>query len=213
MNYTGNFKYNDLFGWGTGNDPLNFNTNISNSNYQEWHNYNSTIGSEWYTLSKNEWAYILDSRTTNLRFLKAKIQTDDNVYVKGLILFPDGFAWPSHVVASTTIYGKINSRTDDFTESITVTQWNSLQNKGAVFLPAGGYRTLRGNCRDNPIPDSEYGNISDVQSGGYYWSRDELSSNTSNASHLRFGSNYVATANANGVKTYGYSVRLVKNVQ
>lgn len=208
VNYTGNLKYIDLFGWGTGNDPLNFNTNISNSNYQEWHNYNSTIGSEWYTLSKAEWAYILDSRTTNLRFLKATVNG-----VKGLILFPDGFAWPSHVIASTTIYGKINSKTDNFTEAITTTQWTSLENKGAIFLPAGGYRTLRGNCRDNPIPNSEYGNISNVQSAGYYWSRDELSSNTSNASHLRFGSNYVATANTNGEKKTGYSVRLVRNVQ
>ena len=202
VNYTSNNYDFDLFGWGTGADPLNFNTNISD--YQNWGN---NVGTGWYVLSKDEWKYILDDRTTNLRFLKATVNG-----VKGLILFPDGFAWPSHVVASTTIYSKINNKGANFAETINSTQWTSLENKGAVFLPAGGYRTLR-NCSDSPIPSSEHGTISNVQSDGYYWSRDELSSNTSNASHLRFGSNYVATANANGVKKYGYSVRLVKNVQ
>ena len=204
----------DLFGWGTGNDPLNFNTN--KTTFTEWHNYSypQIIGSEWYTLSKDEWNYILDSRTTNLRFLKAKIKTgNSNYYVYGLILFPDGFAWPSHVVPSATIYGKINSKTDNFTESITVTQWTSLENKGAIFLPAGGYRTLRGGCNYSGISSNEVGSISDAGAKGFYWASDEVSSNTNNANNLRFFSNNIVTPTAGGEKKTGYSVRLVKNVQ
>lgn len=193
----------DLFGWGTGSDPLNFKTN--KSSFTDWNNYNNIIGSEWYTLSIAEWSYILDSRTTNLRFLKATVNG-----VKGLILFPDGFAWPSHVIGSTTIYDKINIKNDAFTESITTTQWTSLENKGAVFLPTGGYRTLRGGCNYTGIPSDEVGSISNSSTHGYYWARDAV--DATNAKNLRiFGLN-IATATAAEKKT-GYSVRLVKNVQ
>lgn len=193
----------DLFGWGTGSDPLNFKDN--KSSFTDWNNYNNDIGSEWYTLSIAEWGYILDSRTTNLRFLKATVNG-----VKGLILFPDGFAWPSHVIVSTTIYGKINSKTDNFTETITSTEWTSLENKGAVFLPAGGYRTLRGGCYYTGITQNEKGAISNSSTHGYYWARDAVDAD--NAKHLRFfGTNILTTRNEE--KKTGYSVRLVKNVQ
>ncbi len=198
-NYTKSGYWIDLFGWGTGNDPLNFNTN--NSSFTDW----TSIGSGWYTLSIAEWAYILDSRTTNLRFLKATVNG-----VKGLILFPDGFAWPSHVIASTTIYGKINSKTDNFTEAITTTQWTSLENKGAIFLPAGGYRTLRGGPTASNIPSTEKGRITNSSTHGYYWARD--AADNTNAYNLRiFGQGIVTTTAAE--KKTGYSVRLVRNVQ
>ena len=200
-NHTFEGHWIDLFGWGTGNDPLNFSDN--KSSFTDWNNYNNIIGSEWYTLSIAEWSYILDSRTTNLRFLKATVNG-----VKGLILFPDGFAWPSHVIGSTTIYGKINSKTDGFTESITANQWTSLENKGAVFLPAGGFRTLRGGCTD--AGTSEKGAISNSSTHGYYWAKDAVDAD--NAKHLRFfGTNILTTRNEE--KKTGYSVRLVKNVQ
>ena len=189
----------DLFGWGTGSGPLNFSDN--NSSFTDW----TSIGSEWYTLSIAEWSYILDNRTTNLRFLKATVNG-----VKGLILFPDGFAWPSHVIGSTTIYGKINSKNDAFTESITANQWTSLENKGAVFLPTGGYRTLRGGCNYTGIPSDEQGSINNSSTHGYYWASDEADAN--NAKNLRIFGQNIATATAAEKKT-GYSVRLVKDVQ
>ena len=198
-NHTYQLHWIDLFGWGTGSAPLNFNTN--ESSFTDW----TSIGSGWYTLSIAEWNYILDSRTTNLRFLKATVNG-----VKGLILFPDGFAWPSHVIVSTTIYGKINSKTDNFTETITSTEWTSLENKGAVFLPAGGYRTLRGGCYYTGINQNEKGAISNSSTHGYYWARDAVDAD--NAKHLRFfGTNILTTRNEE--KKTGYSVRLVKNVQ
>ena len=200
--HTSRGNWIDLFGWGTGSDPINFNTN--KSSFTDWNNYNN-IGSEWYTLSIAEWSYILDSRTTNLRFLKAQVNG-----VKGLILFPDGFAWPSHVIGSTTIYDKINIKDDGFTESITADQWTSLENKGAVFLPITGYRTLRGGNNDGNIPSNEVGSISNSSTHGYYWARDEADANT--AYNLRiFGQGIVTTTAAE--KKTGYSVRLVKNVQ
>ena len=197
--HTSRGNWIDLFGWGTGSDPINFNTN--KSSFTDW----TSIGSGWYTLSIAEWSYILDSRTTNLRFLKATVNG-----VKGLILFPDGFAWPSHVIGSTTIYDKINIKDDGFTESITADQWTSLENKGAVFLPAGGYRTLRGGNNDGNIPSDEVGSISNSSTHGYYWARD--AADNTNAYNLRiFGQGIVTTTAAE--KKTGYSVRLVKNVQ
>ena len=114
------------------------------------------------------------------------------------------------MIVSTTIYGKINSKTDNFTETITSTEWTSLENKGAVFLPAGGYRTLRGGCYYTGINQNEKGAISNSSTHGYYWARDAVDAD--NAKHLRFfGTNILTTRNEE--KKTGYSVRLVKNVQ
>ncbi len=205
-NYTGNLQYIDLFGWGTGADPLNFSDN--KATLSNWGDYlGSEFESGWYTLSIAEWDYILNGRTSNLRFLKATVNG-----VKGLILFPDGFAWPSHVIENnTTIYGKINSKTDNFTETITSTQWTSLENKGAIFLPTGGYRINRGGYSN--ISDGTSGSINNASTFGYYWASDAYNSNI--AYHLRFFSTNVTTSitNTNFPKKYGCSVRLVRNVQ
>ena len=134
--------------------------------------------------------------------------------MKGLILFPDGFAWPSHVIESTTIYSKINSKTDGFTETITADQWTSLENKGAVFLPAGGYRTLRGGCYYRGIDLNEKGAIYNYSTNGYYWARDAVDANANIANSLRFWNNGITTTpHTSHEKKTGYSVRLVKNVQ
>ncbi|MCQ2316380.1 MAG: fibrobacter succinogenes major paralogous domain-containing protein [Bacteroidales bacterium] len=73
----------------------------------------------WRTLSKDEWGYLLNSRTdaTNLRAWK---ELDSGAH-KGLVILPDGTENPS------TVMGGITSTAD-------------LASSGAVFLPAAGYR-------------------------------------------------------------------------
>lgn len=198
--------YIDLLGWGTGDNVLNFSSN--KSNFSEWTVTRTDLyPGNWYTLNHTEWEYIIDNTSrTNLRFLKATVNG-----VKGLILFPDGFSWPSHVIASTTIYGKINSKTDNFTETITSTEWASLQNKGAVFLPAGGYRTLRGGCYRHVHNTDETGNIYEVQTNGYYWACDAVDAD--NAYCLHFSATDVDIVTTGYEKKRGHNVRLVKAVE
>ena len=153
--YTGWF---DLFGWGTSGHPHGANcyqpwsTSSINSDYYAYGNasYNlfdqtgeadwgcnliSNGGdkpNQWRTLTKEEWAYLLNTRTTSSGKRYAKAQVND---MNGLILLPDDWKTSYYSLSNT------NSGSADFTSNtITSTQWPTLEQHGAVFLPLGGYR-------------------------------------------------------------------------
>lgn len=183
---TGN-AWIDLFIWGSGNNPSYYST--SNSTFTEW----TGMGSQWYTLSSDEWNYLINSRTptTNPRFLKATVNN-----VKGLILFPDVFAWPSDVTTPTNI----NVKNVAFaTTTVTLADWEKLEEEGAVFLPAGGYRSGRNT-------------IYDVQTEGYYWAKDEDEASASHGRTFRINNDAMPTQ-ASLSKARGHCVRLVQDVQ
>ena len=189
--YTGQYKWMDLFGWGTGGNPIDFSTN--QSTFIDW-NGNDDISEEWYTLTKNEWDYILNRRLpeSSPRFLKATVNG-----VKGLVLFPDVFTDNATISQPTTI----NNKSNNFTATITLADWNLLEKEGVVFLPACGYRSGR---------DS----FTNIQTFGYYWTRDNYDNTT--AYQLRFFHNNSASnisTEARLTKQYGCSVRLVQDVQ
>ena len=87
---------------------------------------------QWRTLTGTEWTYLLNTRTTasGKRYAKAKVGG-----VKGLILLPDDWSTSYYTLSST------NSPSANFTANvITNAQWPTLEQHGAVFLPAAGYR-------------------------------------------------------------------------
>ena len=161
--YTG---WVDLFGWGTsgwnsgatyylpytttssyvgyivGGDYAN-NLTGDHSN-ADWGVYNaiSNGGNQpglWRTMTYDEWRYLLFSRetmslngTANARFAKAKVASSS-----GIIIFPDNYIHPTELPLPTNI----NSESAAYTgNSYTVDEWHQLQDAGAVFLPAGGWR-------------------------------------------------------------------------
>ncbi len=87
------------------------------TNSSSFHVAGETAGT-WRTLSKDEWNYLLNSRT-NASSLRAWKDLGNNV--KGLVILPDGTENPS------TVMGGITSTSD-------------LASSGAVFLPAAGSR-------------------------------------------------------------------------
>lgn len=113
MTYT-----NSNFGDGT--------TDISGTKY-DWGVYNA-IGNGgnkagmWRTLTKEEWTYLLDTRTDahSLRFY-AKVNGVD-----GIVLLPDGRELPSDLTPQDNGYSKH--------------EWSEMESLGAVFLPSAGYR-------------------------------------------------------------------------
>ena len=162
----------DLFGWGTsgynGKNPWmtsitstdygNGKRDIAGTNY-DWGVNNSISnggGKSWRTLTKDEWVYVFNTRSTSsgIRYAKATVNG-----VNGVILLPDNW--------STSNYGLSNTNKDDASFSsnrISQTDWqNKFEANGAVFLPAAGWR--RG-------PNVYY-----VGSGGYYWSASYYGSN------------------------------------
>ena len=144
----------DLFGWGTGNNPTNSSTsNSSYSSFTDWGSKPISNGGNqanlWRTLTKDEWSYLLNTRSTNsgIRYAKATVNG-----VTGVIILPDDWSTSYYTLSST------NSGGASFTSNtINSADWaSSLEAHGAVFLPAAGYR---------------YGtSVYDVGSDGRYWS-------------------------------------------
>jgi hypothetical protein len=200
----------DLFGWGTSNFAHGANcyqpwsTSQNHNDYLAYGSTNNDLfaltgladwgmnaisngGNEtrrWRTLTKNEWTYLLQSRSTSsgLRYAKAQVAGKN-----GIILLPDNW--------SNSTYTIQNANTDNTSYDsnvISSSNWNTLQVAGAVFLPAAGSRAGT--------------SVSGVDASGYYWSSSCY--NASYAYLLGF-SNSSCTPNQSDFKYYGQSVRVV----
>ena len=222
--YTG---WIDLFGWGTsgwdcGNTyyrPWDSN-NGSSRNYgpngqynltdsyanSDWGYYNAISNGgnqshQWRTLTKDEWTYLCDTRTTGgtvfgtsqARYTQATINTD-GTGVNGIILFPDGVDIASSEV---TTAGTVNGASN-WTTKCTTAQWTALEAKGCVFLPAAGYRNGT--------------SVSSVNSYVCYWSSSYSSNGYYNAYYVRILSGTVSLQSY-GERYKGSSVRLVHPVE
>lgn len=130
----------DLFGWGAGDNRANVSNDINdyNDQFDDWGNImiSNGGGKNWFTLTKDEWEYVIEKRNTSsgIRYAKASI---DGVY--GVILLPDD--WNS----SNYSLNETNRRDSQFKSNIiTQIDWLSkLEENGAVFLPAAGHRQGR----------------------------------------------------------------------
>ena len=149
--YTG---WLDLFGWGTGNNPLQTSTSYNDySSFVDWGvNAISNGGNEaniWRTLTKDEWAYLFITRpNAATRFALGSVAG-----INGVILLPDEWTTPANVsVVFSTAKGLEykegyyenktgSSYGNNFADNTySVEQWTILESAGAVFLPAAGRR-------------------------------------------------------------------------
>lgn len=111
----------------------------------------------WRTLTKDEWSYLLNSRTAstingeaNARYTKAVVNGTN-----GLVLFPDNFTMPSGM----SYPSGINTSSASFNgNSYTESQWSRMEGAGCIFLPAAGERAGAGTL------------VGSVGTSGYYWS-------------------------------------------
>ncbi len=157
--------------------------------------WGNLFGDDWHALSKDEWNYVFNTRSTTsgVRYAKATVNG-----VAGVILLPDDWSTSYYTLAST------NTATAAFSANkINSTNWtNSLEAHGAVFLPAGGSRS--------------FGSVWNQNTYGFYWSSSPVSAggenDGNNASLLIF---YAGDLQAQYTENrgYGFSVRLVKNVR
>ena len=200
----------DLFGWGTSG------WNNGNVNYQPWSTYsltgsmygppgrhdltgnyanadwgvyNSIINGGyqpncWRTLTTAEWKYVFDTRTTpsGIRYAMAKVNN-----VNGVILLPDSWNASYHALSNT------NNNSASFTSNtISASDWSAMEQHGAVFLPAAGYR------RGTAV--YMVGIIGNYWSSSYYDGYD--------AYYLYFY-NSSLSSQEDASRAYGLSVRLV----
>ena len=204
----------DLFGWGTsgynhgGTAYQPWSTSTNNSDYYAYGNnsynlydqtgqadwgYNAVANGSntencgWRTLTHAEWNYVFNTRSTSsgIRYAKANVNG-----INGIILLPDEWNTTFYSLNSTNTAGvNYNINTLNFT------QWAAIEQHGAVFLPAAGYR---------------YGtSVNDVGSGGY-WSASY--SGSDGAYYVYFGGGYL-NAGYGSYRLCGQSVRLVRTVE
>ena len=186
----------DKFGWSTAATTYGMKTSNSNSDFSgDFVDWGATMGTGWFTLSKDEWTYLFKTRsastvggTDNGRFAKAKVND-----VPGVILFPDSYTHPDGVTAPVGV--NAGDATGWNGNSYTAEDWTKMESAGCVFLPAAGYR-----------PGSTVGNLGTY---GYYWSATPRE--TSGAYYVSFSSSYLDPENS-GSRRLGYSVRLVQEV-
>lgn len=180
----------DLFGWGTwtGSSPNPYITDDHVNYTFDPADFQGTVAGyesrTWRTPTKDEWTYVFDTRSTpsGIRFAKAQVNE-----VNGVILLPDDWN------VSTYALNSCNTEDADFSSNvITALQWMTMENAGAVFLPAAGYRYWT----------SVYG----VGSWGYCWSASGSSSDS--AYNMGFNDGTLYTSDAY-YRYYGLSVRLV----
>ena len=178
--YTG---WIDLFCWGTGNTPTQYDQWSDYSTFIEWGN--NIVGGSWRTLTNDEWQYLI-SRTGKCSL--AQITISGKTY-NGLVLLPDNWGGQSLTISNN------NYTANKFTEET----WTEMQQNGAVFLPAAGGRSY----------DKSVQNLSTT---GNYWSSDNYDGGT-NAYYFYFSSDYGTNTNQYNLTYCGYSVRLVQDVE
>ena len=147
--------------------------------------WGKTMGDGWFTMTVDEWIYLLSGRTDAAQ----KYGHGSVGGVNGLILLPDSWTLPDNLTFTPGNSAWTNSYTTD--------EWAKMEAAGAVFLPAAGDR-YHGN------------NVQAVGSVGFYMSS---TSSGQYASYKMLFEENNFTANASYTRNNGYSVRLVRQTK
>lgn len=179
-NYSG---WIDLFGWGTGNGPLNHSENNNDySTFCDWGSYG--MGDGWRTPTLEEWDYLFTGRSDAYNKYGAAIVNG----VAGIVVLPDNWVLPSGLSFKHSFDYSQNTYDN--------ASWSKMEEAGAVFLPAAGRRT--GNGIYN------HGNDCD------YWSSTPNGSTKAFNVDLTKGKKIIPRDNS--PRKHGFAVRLIKNI-
>ena len=184
--YSTSQSYNDYYAYGSSSNNL-----FDDSGLADWGaNAISNGGNQtrvWRTLTKDEWAYLLQNRNTSsgMHYAKAKVNGKN-----GVLLLPDDWN-------GATTLNNADDESAPYSDNVILSDdWNVMQSAGVVFLPAAG-------SRDGT-------SVSGVDASGYYWSSSYY--NDFYASLLGFN-NTSLSPYQNDYRYYGQSVRVVCNAE
>ncbi len=203
----------DLFAWSsTDNNYFGINNSINEADYSgDFKDWGAKKGSDWRTLTINEWQYLLQERnpgsssanyTKYPRYTNAQILTDGTAPqkdIKGIILFPDDFNDGGESIDGVT-WGSINpSFFSSYPTTCTTAGWATLESMGCVFLPSAGSRQNVG----------EEFEILDVNQRGNYWSSTLSSGEPEDPQSIAVGNGTLGIGT--NPRYFGMSVRLVSS--
>ena len=178
----------DYYAYGNISNNLYDQTRQADWGYNAISNGGNAENSGWRTLSNGEWNYIINTRTTSsgIRYARANVNN-----LNGVILLPDNWSTSYYTLNSTN-----SSSANYSTNQITAEQWSTLEQHGAVFLPAAG------------LGRETSTTVTSVGSNGYYWSATRCNAE---AYLLFFDDSRLMMSDY--YRPGGGSVRLVRNVQ
>ena len=192
----------DLFGWSGSTALAKWGISTSlwdddfSGNFVDW-GQNIGDGMTWRTLTKDEWDYVLNIRTnasSHKGVARIKLNDGGTKYANGLILLPDNWQAPDGVIFKSGFANGWSIQEYANYQTFTHDEWRTLENAGAIFLPASG------GCFGS--------NASGWQNLGYYWSATLYGVHDSYC--LGFGSGGTDISNIR--RHDRESVRLVKDV-
>ena len=173
----------DLFGWSTAATYYGINESWNNNDYAgDFVDWGALMGTEWRTLSRAEWFYIVYDRTDAY---KKRGQAMVNG-VPGYVLLPDAWTLPSGLSFTNSVDNYTTNQYDG-------ADWTAMESAGAVFLPAAGVR--------------EGTDIYQVNLYGWYWASTPNETDGGKAYYLWFDKSSEGVTEYNRWKSK--SVRLV----
>ena len=203
----------DLFGHGTGDDPLKLSEKYSDyGTFVDWGvNPISNSGNtpnEWRTMTSSEWKYLMMTRPQADSLWSFACIDGTN----GIIILPDKWVLPAdlnfksaHEIGYTMdAYHNayyFSEAAGGYSNNVyTAEQWTLMEKNGAVFLPSAGHRLVQdGNMY---VPSGS------VNNRGWYWSSTAVY--PTSGDFLSIVNICVYPANSERLH-YGLSVRLVKD--
>lgn len=127
----------DMFGWGTGNNPIKTSEYYYDYYYfSDWGNNTISNGIDgiWRTLTTEEWMYLFNERHTVSCSFYVRVNLNG---VNGIVILPDNWN------RTTYEFAHINEGSASFNSNIiSIVDWeNKIEPQGVVFLPVNGYRS------------------------------------------------------------------------
>lgn len=184
----------DLFCWGTGDEPTRIVTNNNAYlNFVDWgtNSIGTDTANTWRTMSADELRYILFSRP-NAAALNGIAHING---VNGLVLLPDDWVAIEGLTFNSGAYGHSSRDYYAVHNTFTLEQGQQMEEAGAIFLPAVGYR------QGNSIYASG--------SKGYYWTTSP--NGGCGPITLEFSAKEIITDSS--YRYSGLSIRLIKDIE
>ena len=228
---------NDRFAWGLyGNHGMYeddwpaITTNLSKADGNDWgcaFSETSPEGTNWRTLTIDEWDYLFNGRSQEKRFLKVCLklaESGEPFAVQGILLFPDDYVEPDDLAKDFTYNFNTSASTGSGYVIADGSTWPSaslytdptsnsykMLAVGAVFLPAAGYRIQQWYQMYYCHTPAAYTSSTKRDAYGYYWSSTSGAynefSHTSRAFY--FDRETVGEASSYQDRSHGMCVRLV----
>ena len=128
----------DLFGYSTTTSNYGVCASTNSSAYEgTFVDWGTLFTEEWYTLSKDEWSYLLNTRN-NASDLRGVARVNG---ANGVILLPDNWNTPEGVTFTAGVASTYGDNSYKTINDYTAEQWAVMEQNGAVFLPAGSRRS------------------------------------------------------------------------